>query len=122
MIAHVPSVDPSSTATTSPTSGRSRTWLSMTSRVRSSLKAGIMTESTWFRFNGATLNPNAPVGAPVCPKVEFATSAQPNPEEQGMSSLAFDPEETTHWEQVSPRHIAPEQWTKFEGYAAEIFE
>src|SRR5258708_7431750 len=39
-----------------------------------------------------------------------------------MSTLAFDPEETTQWEQIKPRKIAPEQWQKFEGYAAEIFE
>jgi GTP cyclohydrolase I len=39
-----------------------------------------------------------------------------------MSTLAFDPEETTHWEQVRPRKIAPEQWKKFEGYTAEIFQ
>ena len=39
-----------------------------------------------------------------------------------MSSRAFDPEETTQWEQVRPRHIAPEQWKKYEGYAAEIFQ
>src|SRR6267378_3113143 len=39
-----------------------------------------------------------------------------------MSTLAFDPEETTHWEKVRPRTIKPEQWTKFEGYAGEIFE
>src|SRR5258708_16457706 len=39
-----------------------------------------------------------------------------------MSTLAFDPEETTHWEQIKPRKIEPEQWQRFEGYAAEIFE
>src|SRR5439155_23720635 len=39
-----------------------------------------------------------------------------------MSTLAFDPEETTHWEQVRPRQIPPDQWRKFEGYAAEIFQ
>src|SRR2546427_13217095 len=39
-----------------------------------------------------------------------------------MSTLASDPEETTQWEQVRPRHIAPEQWKKFEGYTAEIFQ
>jgi GTP cyclohydrolase I len=39
-----------------------------------------------------------------------------------MSSLAFDPEESTHWEQVQPRDVSSEQWTKFEGYAAEIFQ
>jgi GTP cyclohydrolase I len=39
-----------------------------------------------------------------------------------MSSFAFDPEEATHWEQVRPRVIAPEQWKKYEGYAAEIFK
>jgi GTP cyclohydrolase IA len=38
-----------------------------------------------------------------------------------MATLSFDPEETTHWEQVRPRSIAPETWKKFEGYAAEIF-
>ena len=39
-----------------------------------------------------------------------------------MTSLAFDPEETTHWEQVQPRTISPEKWKKFEGYAAEMFQ
>jgi GTP cyclohydrolase I len=39
-----------------------------------------------------------------------------------MSSLAFDPEETTHWEQVSPREISPDKWKRFEGFAAEMFE
>jgi GTP cyclohydrolase I len=39
-----------------------------------------------------------------------------------MSTLAFDPEEATQWEKTRPRVIAPEQWQKFEGYAAEIFE
>src|SRR5437667_2998562 len=39
-----------------------------------------------------------------------------------MSTVAFDPEETTQWEQVRPRHISPELWKKFEGYAAEIFQ
>jgi GTP cyclohydrolase I len=38
-----------------------------------------------------------------------------------MSSLAFDPEETTHWEKTRPRTIPPEKWKQFEGYAAEIF-
>jgi GTP cyclohydrolase IA len=39
-----------------------------------------------------------------------------------MATLSFDPEETTHWEQVRPRNIPPEQWARFEGYTAEIFE
>ncbi len=39
-----------------------------------------------------------------------------------MSTLAFDPEEVTQWEKTRPRTIDPEQWTRFEGYAAEIFE
>ena len=39
-----------------------------------------------------------------------------------MSTLAFDPEETTHWEQVRPRSVSPDQWKRFEGYAAEIFQ
>ena len=38
-----------------------------------------------------------------------------------MSTLAFDPEETTRWEQVRPRTVTPEMWKKFEAYAAEIF-
>ena len=36
-------------------------------------------------------------------------------------SLAFDPEETTRWEQTHPRSISAEQWTRFESHAAEIF-
>jgi len=39
-----------------------------------------------------------------------------------MSTLAFDPEETTNWEKCRPRSISSEQWKKFEGYAAEIFQ
>jgi GTP cyclohydrolase I len=39
-----------------------------------------------------------------------------------MSTLAFDPEETTQWEQTRPRTITPARWKQFEGYAAEIFE
>ncbi len=39
-----------------------------------------------------------------------------------MSTLASDPEETTQWEKVRPRHVTPEQWKKFEGYTAEIFQ
>ena len=39
-----------------------------------------------------------------------------------MSTLAFDPEETTHWEKVRPREISPAQWKKFEAYAAEILQ
>jgi len=39
-----------------------------------------------------------------------------------MSTLAFDPEEPTHWEQTQPRTITPARWKQFEGYAAEIFE
>ncbi|OLC02178.1 MAG: hypothetical protein AUI15_03890 [Actinobacteria bacterium 13_2_20CM_2_66_6] len=41
--------------------------------------------------------------------------------ETSMSTRALDPEETTQWEQVSPRHVSPAQWKKFEGYAGEIF-
>src|SRR5438477_4265099 len=39
-----------------------------------------------------------------------------------MATRAFDPEETTQWEQVRPREVTPAQWQKFEGYAAEIFQ
>lgn len=38
-----------------------------------------------------------------------------------MSSLTFDPEETTQWEKIRPRSITPPTWRKFERYAAEIF-
>jgi GTP cyclohydrolase I len=38
-----------------------------------------------------------------------------------MPILATDPEETTTWETTRPRTLNPEQWQKFEGYAAEIF-
>jgi GTP cyclohydrolase IA len=38
-----------------------------------------------------------------------------------MPILASDPEETTAWETTRPRTLNPEQWEKFEGYAAEIF-
>ncbi len=33
----------------------------------------------------------------------------------------IDPEETSIWEHVTPRSIAPEDWTRFEGHMAEIF-
>ncbi len=36
-------------------------------------------------------------------------------------SLAFDPEETTRWEQTHPRTITAEQWKRFEAHAAEMF-
>jgi GTP cyclohydrolase I len=39
-----------------------------------------------------------------------------------MPSLAFDPEETTHWEQVQPRTVSPDKWAKFEANAAEMFQ
>ena len=39
-----------------------------------------------------------------------------------MSTLGFDPEETTHWEQTRPRSITPARWKQFEGYATEIFD
>jgi GTP cyclohydrolase I len=38
-----------------------------------------------------------------------------------MATLALDPEETSPWEQVNPRNIAPEDWSRFEAYMAEIF-
>ena len=36
--------------------------------------------------------------------------------------LEGDPEETSPWEHVRDRTISPEQWRRFEGYVAEIFE
>src|ERR1700694_3120905 len=38
-----------------------------------------------------------------------------------MSTLAFDPEETTQWEKPHPRRITDAQWKKFEGSMSEIF-
>ena len=39
----------------------------------------------------------------------------------GPLRAATDPEETTEWEQVSPRHIDAADWRRFERYVAEIF-
>lgn len=33
----------------------------------------------------------------------------------------LDPEETTAWEQATPRALAPDDWKRYEGYIAEIF-
>jgi GTP cyclohydrolase I len=38
-----------------------------------------------------------------------------------MANIALDPEETSPWEQAHPRILAPEDWSRFEGYMAEIF-
>lgn len=38
------------------------------------------------------------------------------------STVGRDPEETSPWEQVTPRNIPKDQWKKFEGYVGEIFE
>ncbi|MFN2465599.1 MAG: GTP cyclohydrolase I [Candidatus Dormibacteria bacterium] len=34
----------------------------------------------------------------------------------------IDPEETTAWEQASPRNLTAEDWKRYEGYMAEIFK
>ena len=39
----------------------------------------------------------------------------------GPLRAATDPEETTEWEQVSPRHIDAADWRRFEEYVSEIF-
>jgi GTP cyclohydrolase I len=39
-----------------------------------------------------------------------------------MASIAEDPEDPSAWERVHPRVISPEQWERYEGYMAEIFE
>jgi GTP cyclohydrolase I len=39
-----------------------------------------------------------------------------------MLHVLSDPEETSPWEKVHPRLITPEDWHRFEGYVAEIFE
>ena len=36
--------------------------------------------------------------------------------------LLSDPEELSSWEQVAPRRITRDQWKKYEGYVAEIFD
>jgi GTP cyclohydrolase I len=41
------------------------------------------------------------------------------PEPGPFSSV--DPEETTAWEQVAPRELAPADWLRFQGYVREIF-
>jgi GTP cyclohydrolase I len=38
-----------------------------------------------------------------------------------LANIAIDPEETSPWEQTSPRDIPPADWARFEGYIAEIF-
>jgi GTP cyclohydrolase IA len=37
------------------------------------------------------------------------------------ANMVLDPEETTQWEQTTPRDIDPERWNRFEGYMSEIF-
>jgi GTP cyclohydrolase IA len=37
------------------------------------------------------------------------------------ANLVLDPEETTPWEQIDPRDIPPEQWSRYKAYMAEIF-
>jgi GTP cyclohydrolase I len=39
-----------------------------------------------------------------------------------MATITEDPEDTLAWERVNPRSISPEQWERYEGYIAEIFE
>ncbi len=39
----------------------------------------------------------------------------------GPLRAVTDPEETTEWEQVSPRHIDAADWRRFEEYVSEIF-
>lgn len=39
----------------------------------------------------------------------------------GGTNVLVDPEETSVWEQISPRVITAEQWDRFEGHMSEIF-
>src|SRR5438876_3504765 len=39
----------------------------------------------------------------------------------GPGERLADPEETTPWEQVTPRHVEPEEWLRFQRSMAEIF-
>src|SRR5207237_3333799 len=57
----------------------------------------------------------------VTPRRTLVRTSQPI-KGNSMATLASAPEETTPWEKVRPRHIAPGQWKKFEGYNAEIFQ
>lgn len=50
-----------------------------------------------------------------------ATNLAPYETSGAGSALLVDPEDATRWEQVHPRDIDPEQWTRYEGYMAEIF-
>ncbi len=36
------------------------------------------------------------------------------------SALYEDPEETSQWEQTSPRHVPLEQWERYKSHVAEI--
>jgi GTP cyclohydrolase I len=50
--------------------------------------------------------------------------AEPGPVGSGHGDgrWASDPEETSPWERVQPRHITDEQWARWEGAVAEMFE
>ena len=48
--------------------------------------------------------------------VDFRVGPIPGPERRSA-----DPEETTPWEQVTPRHVEPEDWLRFQQSIAEIF-
>jgi GTP cyclohydrolase IA len=38
------------------------------------------------------------------------------------ATIVSDPEETSSWEQVTPRQIPKEKWERYKGYVSEIFE
>lgn len=42
--------------------------------------------------------------------------------DQQAPPLMHDPEETFPWEEVAPRKISPQDWQRFQGYVAEMFE
>ena len=53
------------------------------------------------------------------PKIRIA----PRPEDRvGLMQATGDPEEDTFWEHVHPRKIDDQDWRRFEGYVAEIFQ
>ncbi len=54
---------------------------------------------------------------------EPETRIAPRPEDRvGLMQAMGDPEEVTFWEHVHPRKVDDQDWRRFEGYVAEIFQ
>lgn len=46
---------------------------------------------------------------------------RPDDDRITSANIISDPEETSPWEQIAPRVVTPEEWTRYEGYMSEIF-